>query len=128
MTQPRKGRRELSRSLGGQFKNECKKATVPRSVLVFEPPAYAADKALGRSNTIGKSTIGKRLDELAEDMHTRPERLTHLMAKAEMELRRTSAQRRATTYMFVASIAAAVSAAAAAITAGIAAYVAFHGG
>jgi hypothetical protein len=47
------------------------------------------------------------------------------MAKAEMELRRTRAQRRATTYMFVASIAAAVSAAAAAITAGIAAYVAF---
>src|SRR6516165_8014514 len=56
------------------------------------------------------------------DMHTRPEGLTNLMAKAEMELRRTTAQRRATTYMFVASIAAA------AITAGIAAYVAFHGG
>jgi DNA-binding response OmpR family regulator len=69
---------------------------------------------------------GKTLDELADDMHTRPESLTHLMAKAEMELRRTSAQRRATTYMFVASIATAV--AAAAITAGIAAYVALHGG
>ena len=60
-------------------------------------------------------------------MHTRPEGLTHLMAKAETELRRTSAQRRPTTYMFVASTATAVSAAAAAITAGIAAYVAFHG-
>src|SRR6516162_9897007 len=46
---------------------------------------------------------------LAQDMHTRPEDLTNLMAKAEMELRRTTAQRRATTYMFVASIAAAVS-------------------
>jgi hypothetical protein len=45
---------------------------------------------------------------LAQDMHTRPEDLTNLMAKAEMELRRTTAQRRATTYMFVASIAAAV--------------------
>jgi hypothetical protein len=57
-----------------------------------------------------------------------PRGLTHLMAKAEMQSRLTSAQRRATTYMFVASIATAVSAAAAAITAGIAAYVAFHGG
>ena len=46
---------------------------------------------------------------LAQDMHTRPEGLTNLMVKAEMELRRTTAQRRATTYMFVASIAAAVS-------------------
>jgi hypothetical protein len=77
---------------------------------------------------LAKAPSEKTLDELAEDMHTRPEGLTHLMAKAEMELRRTSAQRRATTYMFVASTATAVSAAAAAITAGIAAYVAFHGG
>jgi len=77
---------------------------------------------------LAKAPTDKTLDELAEDMHARPEGLTHLMAKAEMELRRTMAQRRATTYMFVASIAAAVSASAAAITAGIAAYVAFHGG
>jgi len=98
-------------------------------VLVFDPPPTAADKALGRSSTpLAKAPSEKTLDELAEDMHTRPEGLTHLMAKAEMELRRTKAQRRATTYMFVASIAAAASAAAAAITAGIAAYVAFRGG
>jgi hypothetical protein len=77
---------------------------------------------------LAKAPSEKTLDELAQDMHTRPEGLTHLMAKAEMELRRTMAQRRATTYMLVASIAAAVSAAAAAITAGIAAYVAFRGG
>ena len=78
---------------------------------------------------MAKAPSEKTLDELAEDMHTRPEGLTHLMAKAEMELRRTSAQRRATTYMFfVASTATAVSAAAAAITAGIAAYIAFRGG
>ena len=62
-------------------------------------------------------------DHFARPGHAHgPEGLTNLMAKAEMELRRTTAQRRATTYMFVASIAAA------AITAGIAAYVAFHGG
>ena len=66
---------------------------------------------------MAKAPSEKTLDELAEDMHTRPEGLTNLMAKAEMELRRTTAQRRATTYMFVASIAAAVSAEAA-ITAG----------
>ena len=77
---------------------------------------------------MAKAPSEKTLDELAEDMHTGPEGLTHLMAKAEIELRRTTAQRRATTYMFVASIAAAVSASAAAITAGIAAYVAFRGG
>jgi hypothetical protein len=77
---------------------------------------------------LAKAPSEKTLDELAEDMHTRLEGLTHLMAKADMELRWTSAQRRATTYMFVASIATAVSAAAAAITAGIAACVAFHGG
>jgi hypothetical protein len=77
---------------------------------------------------LAKAPSEKTLDELAEDMHTRPEGLTHLMAKAEIELRRTRAQHRATTYIFVASIAAAVSAAAAAITTGIAAYVAYHGG
>jgi hypothetical protein len=77
---------------------------------------------------LAKAPSDKTLDELAQDMHTRPEGLTHLMAKAEMELRRTTAQRRATTYMFVASIAAAVFASAAAITAGIAAYIAFRGG
>jgi hypothetical protein len=76
---------------------------------------------------LAKAPSDKTFDELAQDMHTRPEGLTHLMAKAEMELRRTTAQRRATTYMFVASISAAVSASAA-ITAGIAAYVAFRGG
>jgi hypothetical protein len=48
---------------------------------------------------LAKAPSEKTLDELAEDMHTRPEGLTHLMAKAEM-VRRTSAQRRATTYMF----------------------------
>ena len=49
-------------------------------------------------------------DHFARPGHAHgPEGLTNLMAKAEMELRRTTAQRRATTYMFVASIAAAVS-------------------
>ena len=48
---------------------------------------------------MAKAPSEKTLDELAEDMHTGPEGLTHLMAKAEMELRRTSAQCRATTYM-----------------------------
>jgi hypothetical protein len=42
---------------------------------------------------LAKAPSEKTLDELAEDMHTRPEGLTHLMAKAEMELRRTEAQR-----------------------------------
>src|SRR5215472_18286994 len=47
-------------------------------------------------------------DHFARPGHAHgPEGLTNL--KAEMELRRTTAQRRATTYMFVASIAAAVS-------------------
>jgi hypothetical protein len=77
---------------------------------------------------LAKAPADETLDGLAQDMHTRPEGLTHLMAKAEMELRRTTAQRRATTYMFVASTAAAVSAVAAAITASIAAYIAFRGG
>jgi hypothetical protein len=45
-----------------------------------------------------------------------------------MELRRTRAQLRATSYMLLASIAAAVSATSAAIAGGIAAYLAFHGG
>ena len=75
-----------------------------------------------------KAPSEKTLAELAADMHTRAEGLTHLMAKAEMELRRTEAQLRATTYMLVASVAAAVSAASAAIAAGAAAYVAFLGG
>jgi hypothetical protein len=75
-----------------------------------------------------KAPSEKTLDELATDMHTRAEGLTHLMARAEMELRRTEAQLRATTYMLVASIAAAVSAASAAIAAASAAYVAFLGG
>src|SRR5467141_2052172 len=55
-----------------------------------------------------KAPSEKTLAELAADMHTRAEGLTHLMAKAEIELRRTEAQLRATTYMLVASIAAAV--------------------
>ena len=75
-----------------------------------------------------KAPSEKTLAELAADMHTRAEGLTHLMARAEMELRRTEAQLRATTYMLVASIAAAVSAASAAIAAASAAYVAFLGG
>jgi|GraSoiStandDraft_54_1057290.scaffolds.fasta_scaffold814220_1 hypothetical protein len=49
------------------------------------------------------------------------------MAKAEMELRRTKAQLRATAYMLVLSVAAAVSAASAAIAAGVAAYVSLGG-
>jgi hypothetical protein len=93
----------------------------------FRLPSPKATVIFGAA-LLAKAPSEKTPDELAEDMHTRPEGLTHLMAKAEMELRRTSAQRRPTTYMFLASIAAAVSAAAAAITAGIAAYVAFHGG
>jgi hypothetical protein len=86
-----------------------------------------AEKAAGLTN-MAKSPSEKTLDELAQDMHTRSEGLTHLMAKAEMELRRTRAQLRATIYILVASIAAAVSAASAAIAAGVAAYAAFHGG
>ena len=77
---------------------------------------------------MAKAPSEKTFDELAQDMHTRSEGLTHLMAKAEMELRRTRAQLRATIYILVASIAAAVSAASAAIAAGVAAYAAFHGG
>ena len=38
---------------------------------------------------MAKAPSEKTLDELAQDMHTRSEGLTHLMAKAEMELRRT---------------------------------------
>jgi hypothetical protein len=77
--------------------------------------------------TIAKAPSEKTLDELAQDMHTRADGLTHLMAKAEMELRRTSAQLRAVRYMRAVSVAAAVSAASAAIAAGAAAYVAFLG-
>jgi septal ring factor EnvC (AmiA/AmiB activator) len=77
--------------------------------------------------TMAKAPSEKTLDELAQDMHTRADGLTHLMAKAEMELRRTSAQLRAVSYMRAASVAAAVSAASAAIAAGAAAYVAFLG-
>jgi hypothetical protein len=86
-----------------------------------------AEKAAGLTN-MAKAPSEKTLDELAQDMHTRSEGLTHLMAKAEMELRRTRAQLRATISILVASIAAAVSAASAAIAAGAAAYAAFHGG
>jgi hypothetical protein len=82
-----------------------------------------AEKAAGLTN-MAKAPSEKKLDELAQDMHTRSEGLTHLMAKAEMELRRTRAQLRATICILVASIAAAVSAASAAIAAGVAA---FHG-
>jgi hypothetical protein len=74
-----------------------------------------------------KELSEKTLDELAQDMHTRPEGLTHLMAKAEMERRRTEAQLRATAYTLVLSVAAAVSAASAAIAAGVAAYVTLGG-
>jgi hypothetical protein len=68
-----------------------------------------------------KELAAKTLDELAQDMHTRAEGRTHLMAKAEMDLRRTKAQLRATAYTLVISVAAAVSAASAAIAAGVAA-------
>jgi hypothetical protein len=47
----------------------------------------------------------------------RADGLTHLMAKAEMELRRTRSQLRAVSYMRAASVAAVVSAASAAIAA-----------
>ena len=77
---------------------------------------------------VAKPAAEKTLDELAQDMHTRPDGPAHLMAAAEMDLRRTRAQLRATSYMLLAVIAAAVAAASAAIAAGIAAYLAFHGG
>jgi hypothetical protein len=77
---------------------------------------------------VAKPAAEKTLDELAQDMHTRPDGPAHLMAAAEMELRRTRAQLRATSYMLLAVIAAAVAAGSAAIAAGIAAYLAFHGG
>jgi len=69
---------------------------------------------------LAKAPSEKTLDELAEDMHTRP--------GTSWRRRRLGTPDKRPTYMFVASIAMAVSAAAAAITAGIAAYVAFHGG
>jgi hypothetical protein len=77
---------------------------------------------------MAKEPHEKTLHELAQEMWKRPDSLDHLIAKAEMELRRTRAQLRATSYMLIASIAAAVSAVAAAIAAGIAAYVALRGG
>jgi hypothetical protein len=77
---------------------------------------------------VAKPPSEKRLEELARDMHTRPDEPAHLMAAAEMELRRTRAQLRASAFMLVASIAAAVSAAAAAIAAGVAIYLALRGG
>src|SRR5262249_12828684 len=58
--------------------------------------APGAAATAGRS--MAKVLSEKTLDELAQDMHTRAEGLTHLMAKAEMELRRTKAQLRATAY------------------------------
>ncbi len=61
-------------------------------------------------------------------MHTRADGPAHVAASAELELRRTRAQLRATACMLAASIAAAIGAASAAIAAGIAAYLAFHGG
>jgi hypothetical protein len=75
---------------------------------------------------LAKAPSEKTLDELAEDMQ-RADGLTHLMAKAEMELRRTRSQLRAVSYMRAASVAAVVSAASAAIAAVAAAYVAFLG-
>ena len=89
-------------------------------LIVF--PRWAA--CTGRSMT--KELSEKTLDA-AQDMHTRAEGLTHLMAKAEIERRRTEAQLRATAYMLVLSVAAAISAASAAIAAGVAAYVALGG-
>ena len=76
---------------------------------------------------MAKAPSEKTLDELAEDMHTRADGLTHLTAKAEMELRRTRAQLRAVGYMRAASVAAVISATSAAIAALAAAYVAFLG-
>lgn len=77
---------------------------------------------------VSKPPSERTLDELAHDMHTRPDEPAHLMASAELELRRTRAQLRASAFMLVASIAAAVSAASAAIAAGVATYLALRGG
>jgi hypothetical protein len=76
---------------------------------------------------LAKAPSEKTLDELAEDMHTRPEGLTHLMANAEIVTpdKRPTPRHDLHVRGFIAT---AVSAAAAAITAGIAAYVALHGG
>jgi hypothetical protein len=63
--------------------------------------------------------------ELAQDMWKRADSLEHLMAKAEMERRRTEAQLRATRWMLVSATAAALSAVASAIAAAIACYVTF---
>jgi hypothetical protein len=49
----------------------------------------------------------RRSTKLAQEMWKRADSLDHLTAKAEMELRRTRAQLRATSYMLIASIAAA---------------------
>jgi len=72
---------------------------------------------------LAKAPSEKTLDELAEDMRTRPEGLTHLMAKAEMEVRRTSAQLTCSRGFNRDGGVRGT----AAITAGIAAYVAFMG-
>ena len=77
---------------------------------------------------VAKPAAEKTLDELAQDMHTQRDAPAHLMASAEMELRRTRAQLRATAWTLLASIAAVAAAAAAAIAATLAAYIAFRGG
>jgi hypothetical protein len=77
---------------------------------------------------MAKEPSEKTLDELAQDMRTRADGLTHLTAAAEMRLRRIRAQLRATRYMLVSAVAAAVAAVGSAIAAGVACYVAFRGG
>lgn len=59
-------------------------------------------------------------DELAQEMHKREDALDHLMARAEMERRRSR-------YMLTSAIGTSASAAAAAIAAIVAAYVAYRG-
>jgi len=76
---------------------------------------------------VAKPPSEKTLEELAQDMHTRADGPAHVAASAELELRRTRAQLKATTRMLVVSIATAISAASAAIATAIAAYLAFRG-
>jgi hypothetical protein len=65
--------------------------------------------------------------ELAQEQWKRADSLDHLMAKAEMERRRTEAQLRGTKIMLASCIVASVSALGSAFAAAVAAYVAFRG-
>ncbi len=76
---------------------------------------------------MAKAPSEMTLDELAQERWKAPTSVDHLIAKAELELRRTKAQLQATRYMLGACVASAVAALAAAVAAGIAAYATLGG-